>query len=365
MGFFIRGTGDSRTVLQHEKEIFKQYLLSTFCKELMGARGSGKPIIVDDKKFGGKGAGDTARYHFVPQYFGEGIEGQNAYITGNEKTIEEFFMDIRVDQVAQAFKSKGKVTDLRTIIDLRAEFKDQLANWFRLRTENDIISALTGYTTDGVTKLEGSARNSTALVKGEGRCFRPHKSSGGFETVTVAANATSNNSLIAALSEGDVMNTEILDELQSLAKTANDKYPIKPVKTKDGREMYVLVLHPRAAIALRKDERWEKRALSLFQSSRSLDNDPIATGAIGVWENLIIKEANYIDTYTASGKTMARNLLLGADACLMAYAQTIDYTEQMQDYNRLMGVAADEIRGMKKFCFDDVDLNIAQVPCLI
>jgi hypothetical protein len=30
-----------------------------------------------------------------------------------------------------------------------------------------------------------------------------------------------------------------------------------------------------------------------------------------------------------------------------------------------MGVAADEIRGVKKLDFDGIDLNIAQVPCAI
>jgi hypothetical protein len=63
--------------------------------------------------------------------------------------------------------------------------------------------------------------------------------------------------------------------------------------------------------------------------------------------------------------TIARNLLLGADAAVMAYAQTLNYMEKKFDYDREMGVAADEIRGIKKLDYDGVDLNIAQVPCAI
>ena len=49
----------------------------------------------------------------------------------------------------------------------------------------------------------------------------------------------------------------------------------------------------------------------------------------------------------------------------MAWAQTLNYVEKKFDYDREMGVAADEIRGVKKLDFDGVDLNIAQVPCAI
>lgn len=364
MAYFIRGTGDPRTPLQHQREIFKEYILSCFFKELVGKRGSGKPIIIDEAQFGGRGAGDTARFHFVPQVYGEGIEGQNASITGNEDVIEEFSMDIRVDQIAKAFKSKGKVTKLRTIIPLRDEFKTQLSNWFRWRTELDMVSALTGYTTDGVTKLEGAARDSTPLVVGEGRCFRPDYASSKFTTVEVSEANSTNAALLSAFAAGDIMNTEILDNLQNLAKTAG-KYPMKPIRLKDGNEYYMLVLHPKAAVQLRQDARWEKRALATYNGAKTLESDPIATGAMGVWEKIIVKEADHISTATNGTLTIARNLLLGADAALMAYAQTLDYNEDMHDYKRIFGVAADEIRGFKKLQFDGVDLNIAQVPCVI
>lgn len=366
MAYFIRGTGDPRTPLEHERDIFKQYLLGTFFSNMMGKRNSGKPIIVDDKSFRGTGAGDTKRYHFIPQVYGEGIEGQNKSVTGNEDTIDEFYTDIRVDQVAKAFKTKGKVTNLRAIVPIRSEFKSQLINWYKWRTENDIISALTGYTTDGVVKLAGAARNTTPLVKGEGRCFRPDYADSKFTTVNVSEANSTNAALLRDIVAGDIMNTEILDNLQYLAKSAG-KYPMKPMRLKNGNEYYVLVLHPKAAIQLRQDAEWRKRALANYEGCRSLEGDPIATGMMGVWEKIIVKEADYITTASnaAGDKTIARNLLLGADASVIAYAQTTDYTEEWTDYKRIYGVCADEIRGFKKLDFNGVDLNIAQVPCAI
>lgn len=367
MAYFIRGTEDPRTPLIHNRDIFKQYILNTFFHNMIGGRGSGKPIVMDGKQFDGRGSGDTVRYHFVPQVFGDGIEGQNASITGNEDTIEEYYMDIRVDQIAKAFKYKGKkLTQMRTVVPLREEFKNQLANWFTWRTELDMISAMTGYTIDGVTKLSDKERNTTPLVNGEGRCFRPDYASDKFSTVSVSEADSTNEALAADMTEDDVMNTEILDNLQSLAKTAG-KYPMKPIKLKDGNEYYMLVLHPKAAIQLRQDPRWEKRVLASYNGTKALESDPIATGAMGVWEKIIVKEADYIDVYKSDDIDfgIAHNILLGADAVLMAYAQTLEYTEEEFDYKRFWGVAADEVRGIKKLAFDGIDLNIAQVPCAI
>ena len=375
MAYFIRGTGDPRTPLEHEKSIFREYLTGTFFNTLLGQRGSGKPIIVNSDKFKGKGNGDSIRYHFVPQYKGPGIRGQNKSVTGNEKTIDEFYTDVRVDQITQAFKTKGKVTELRSIIPIRDEFKTQLVNWFKMVTEWDMVAALTGYMTDGVEFLDGYTINEDGiinitgdaytkpLVNGKGRCFRSDFASNKFTTVDVAPENSSNEALLADMTANDIMSTAVLDNLQMRCKQANTKYAMKPIRMKDGNEYYMLLLEPRAALQLRQDERWVKRQLSNYQGIKTLENDPVATGAMGTWEKIIVKEADHITTCSApdGSKTIARNLLLGSDAAVMGYAQTLDYTEEYTDYKRIFGVAADEIRGIKKLDFNGVDLNIAQV----
>lgn len=360
MAYFIRDTGSNLTPVQHSFEIFKQYSLNNYFSTLTGRRGSGNPIIVDDSLFKGKGAGDVGRYHFIPQYEGEGIDGQNPSITGNEKSLDEFYMDLRIDQVAQAFKKKGKMTDMRTIWNYREEFRNQLAEWFRDRTEKDIVDALTGYITDGVTRTT----DTTKLVNGSGRCFRVDNTGSTYTLVETDANGASDESLKTNMAATDKMNTYALDELQSLAKTAG-KYPMKPVRARNNEEYYILVLHPRAAIELRRDERWEKRAIASLTGRGSLESDPIATGAIGVWEHIIVKEAEKIKTVSGDGFKVARNLLLGAEAAVLAYGQTLDYKEESRDYGREMGVAADEIRGCRKLVFDGCDMNVMQVPCAI
>lgn len=366
MNFLIRDRDSALTPLQHSLNIFKQYILNNKFSHMIGKRGSGKPIITDSSLFQGKHAGDVGRYHFIPQVFGDGIEGQDVDILGNEDVIQEFYMDLRIDQIAKAFAKKGKMTTKRLIWDFRDEAKNQLSNWFKWKTENDLADALTGIITDGVTRLTGSALNTTPLVTGNGRCIAPDYTNGAFSTQLIDGANTSNNDLLTTLTNDDAMNTYILDELQDFAKTANE-IPITPVRMEDGVERYTLILHPKAAIALRRDERWEKRALQSMAQNNSLMNDPIAKGCMGIWENIVVREADYVRTATnaAGTLTIARNLLLGSDAAILAYAQNMDYSEELLDHKRKISIAADEIRGCRKLTFNGLDMNVAQVPCAI
>lgn len=367
MAYFIRGTGEAVTPLKHSFDIFQQYTSQLYFKSLMGKKGSGKPIIVDDKVFKGRDSGDVGRFHFIPLFRGKGIRGQNKSVIGNENTLDEFYMDLRIDQITQAFAKKGKMTTKRMIWDFREEAKNQLAEWFRTQTELDIVDTLSGFNTDGATYVDGAAAETLDAVNGDHRCLRVDYANSKFDTVEVSSANSDAASLLGALTGDDIMNTAILDVLQDFAKTADAKYAMRPVRCKNGEEYYILVLHPKAAIDLRRDERWEKRALASMTGRGSLEGDPIATGSIGVWEHIIVKEAQFIKTHTnaAGSLTIARNLLLGAEAAVMAYGQTLDYTEELLDHRRVISDAADEIRGIRKCTFDGVDLNIAQIPCAI
>ena len=367
MAYFIRGTGQAVTPLQHSLDIYRAYMTNMFFTNMMGKKGSGKPIIVDDSVFQGRQAGDVGRFHFIPQFRGKGIRGQNASVIGNENTIDEFYMDLRIDQITQAFAKKGKMTTKRMIWDFRDEAKRQLAEWFRTATELDIIDSLSGFNTDGATYVEGEAAKTHDAVTGDHRCLRVDYADSKFGTVEVTSANSDAASLLSAFNSSDIMNTAILDELQDFAKTADSKYAMRPIRSKNGEEYYMLVLHPKAAIDLRRDSRWEKRALASMTGRGSLEGDPIATGAIGVWEHIIVKEAQFIKTHTndAGSLPFARNLLLGAEAAVMAYGQHLDYTEELLDHRRIISDAADEIRGIRKVTFDGCDLNIAQIPCVV
>jgi len=365
MACFIRGTDDDRTPVQHSNDIFEQYLKNFSLLPLMGSKDSGRPIITDDTLKGKPG--DTVVYHFIPQNDDDGIVGQNKTITGNESTLDEMTDSFKLEYVAKAFKKKGQLTDKRIIWDFRKQAKNQLANWYKARSEVWMFDALTGLITNGLDYITGYnpktglGGDGVALVNGEGRCVR---ADGANSWATVAAASSTNTALLAAMDTTDVMNTYLLDELSRLAVEGNGTYAIAPYKlNSNGEEMYVLIMSKQAARTLRQDSRFEKYAVARITSGISAEKDPIISKAMGIWGNLILMETSRIRKFqnTDGTKVFSRNLLLGANAAALCYAQTLDYREELSDYGNQLGMCADEIRAQKKLVFDGVDQGVMQV----
>jgi len=366
MAHFIRDTGSDLTPLQHSMDIFKEYLKMNPYAGRMGKKGSGKIIIVDSSEFQGRSAGDTARFHFIPQNKTDGIYGQNADVLGNEDVIDEYSMDMKIDQVTKAFAKKGKMTDIRAIWDFRTEAKQQLIKWFADKHAYWIAMALTGYISDGFTFVS-DPRNAD-VVSGTGRIV---VAKGATSFQILADTYSSEADLLAdydgaggTLATTDKMNTYLLDELEIIAKEGNPDYRVRPVRSdSNGSEYFVLDLSLAAYRDLKQDTRFNAKLVSLNDASLDVNKDTFAKGALGVWNNIIITKNEFVYKFKndAGTETYARNLLMGADAMVMGYAQTQDYTEELLDHKRKMSVASDEISGRKKITFNGVDLNVIQV----
>lgn len=366
MAEFIVGTGSAVTPIQHSNTIFQNYLTQMSLSGLMGKKGSNQPIIVDDELSGKPG--DTLRYHFIPQNDGEPIIGQNATILGNEESLDEYTMDLTIDQMAKAFRKKGKMTDKRIIWKFRDEAKTQLTNWWAQTSENLLFWALTGWvsgtpsTTFAALKTTmASSTATTDLVTGAGRCI---KAVGANSSTEVTAANSDNTALYtgggAAVATSDVISPRLIEDAVVMAKTSGT-YKVRPIRVgKNNEEFFILMLHTRVARDLRFHPDWQAKALSCAQCG--LGDDPIATGSLGVWNNVIVKESERVVRFGVSGTHMiARNLLLGADAAVLGWAQRLDYTEELIDHKRILSMASDEIRGQKKLTFNSVDTGVCQV----
>ncbi len=350
MAEFIRGTSSSLTPTQHSMEIFKNYLKQMSLKGLFGAKGSGKPIILDNKLKAQPG--DTIRYHYIPQDETAGITGQNATILGNETSLDEYYFDLTVDQEAKAYRKKGKMTDQRIIWKFREETKLQLQNWWASRSEDMLIQALDGRMV-GMTYTYAAT---TDLVTGTGRCIRA--STGNGSAAVTAANSD-DTALIAAMTVNDKMSCRLIEDAVIMARTAGT-YKVRPVKVgPNDEEFFILLISLKAARDLRFSADWQNHAYSVIE--RGIGDDPIATGALGIWDNVIIRSSERILEIGTTGTQYARNLLLGADACVLGWVQTLDYTEELIDHKRILSMAADEIRGQTKVTYNSNDAGVVQV----
>jgi len=361
--FVIRGADSALTPIQHSTNIFHSYLAQMILAPYIGKRGSGKPIIVDDTLK--KGRGESVRFHFIPQNVTDGILGQNASIRANTESLDEYYVDLTVDQMTKAFASKGKMTEQRMIWEFRTEATQQLTNWWAEQTERLLLLAGAGFVSGMPTDVGAYAlytryydpTNTTDAVTGAGRCIR---ASGITASAQMSAANSDNTALYAAMTVNDKMSPKLITDA-SLMATFGGTYRISPIRVgPNGEKFYVLFVHKYAARDLREHPDWQNRVIGLAE--KGLDNDPIATGALGVWDNVIVKSSELLPTFGLAGtKVFARNLLMGADAVALGWAQNLDYTEENDTFDNIMRVKADEIRGQRKITFNGCDMGVAQV----
>ena len=370
MAEFTKATGSSFTPVRHSKEIFNEVLkkLSWRKQGMMGKKGSGAAIIVDNRLRGQ--VGDTIRMEFIPHAYADPLRGQDVTILGNENTLEEFGIDVVIDELNFPFRSNGKMTKQRTIWDIRAEMKSQIVNHFTQYNEDTWFKVLSGLAWNNDDKTAWQSATATAdMVSGANRCIRADGANG-FASVT-AANSD-NTALVAAMNTSDKLSPRLIEEANVMvgsadatsndsASTATNTYLMQGIEEKtSGESVFCLYTSLQAARDLRFNSDWQNHSYSLAE--RGWESSPIARGALGTWDNTIVKKTQRIIKFLdGSSNLYSRNLLIGADAMCCAWAQSFQYTEEPVDHKRKLSVNGSEIRGEVKLAFNGVDTGVAQI----
>ena len=166
------------------------------------------------------------------------------------------------------------------------------------------------------------------------------------------------------LDSNDLFDLTWIDKAVTVAKTASPVF--RPIRI-DGKDKFVMFLHPYQVRDLRTSTttgQWldiQKAALSGNGSS----SNPIYTGALGEYNNVILHESTRIPTGNNSGTeitTVRRAVLCGAQAATIAFGQGFNgvdgakWTEKLFDYENQLGVSGALIFGLKKNVFNSSDL---------
>jgi N4-gp56 family major capsid protein len=352
MAEFVRDASSALTPTWHSDQIWRESLKSLSLTGMMGSKGSGMPIVLDPMLR--SEAGETINYHFVPFADKPAILGQDSTIKGNEYSFDEFKTSVTIDEVNFPFKRKGRMTKQRSILAVDNELRRQVTQHFREYNENRIFEELTGITVGTPSSTYTAAGDTTDRVNGAQRCIR----AGGTPGYTVVAEASTDNvALLSAMTTADTLTTSLIDRASVLARTSTP-YKMSQIRVgPNGEPYYILLISPEAAYDLRRDPDWKARMLSVGEAG--IESDPIAMGAMGVWNRVIVKESERIIKIVGSSETYARNLLLGADSLVLAWAQTLQTTEFIDDYGREYGVNGYEIRGETKLAYEDKTAGVS------
>lgn len=339
------GVNDSEAVKLWSKKLFREALNNTTMAADIGS-GSGSIIqLMDDTS---KGAGDRIRTILRMQLSGEGIQGDST-LEGQEEALITYTDDVVINQLRHAVRSKGNMSEQRIPFSVRNEARIGLQDWWADRFDTSIINQLSGNTAQTDTRYTG---NQAVTATDSTHEFRPNSKSSD-----------------ATLSAADTMSLTLLDSLVEKAETLS--VPIRPVMV-GGQPHYVLYMHPSQVTSLRTSTdtgQWLDIQKAAMQGGRVSDN-PIFTGALGVYNGVVLKKNNRIPLGVNGTSTVAntrRAIFAGAQAACIAFGRDhgpnqMTWVEELFDFQNQLGVSAGSVFGVKRTIFNSESFGCIVLP---
>jgi N4-gp56 family major capsid protein len=323
---------------------FREALKGTMFKRFLG---SGKGAVMTRLTELEKGAGDTIKYDLLMQMGNSGVTGDSR-MRDNEEALTYYQDSVKIDQLRNAHAFR-RMSQQRTLHDLRVDAKGNLADWFADRYDQYFFDYMGGNTSRVFAGNTGVAPDSDHFVV-----------SGDVTKSTVIATDE------ASLGSNDQFALADMDYCKEAAKTLTP--PIRPAQI-DGGEYYVVILHSYSVVDMRLDVAnsayltWPD--IQMYANKRGLSN-PIFDGSLGVYNNMIIFESTRVYSPTSN---VRRNLFLGAQAGVFAMGNAysklaqakmggdnlMSWFEEVDDYGNEIGIAVGSIFGMKATIFNSKD----------
>ena len=299
-----------------------------------------------------RGAGDNVTYDLSLQLKMKPIQG-DSNLRGNEENMRFASDNLFIDQLRGGVNTGGKMTQKRTLINLRETARARQSEWWsRLMDESFFIylSGARGANEDYIedTNFTGYAGNAFSAPDSM------HLLYGGSATSKATLEAT------------DKFSLALIDKAVSRASTMGGGtagIPAMQPVTIDGEEHYVLVIHPWQTYDLRTNAGtggW----LDIQKAAAAAEgrNNPMFKGGLGMYNNVIIHEhrgvIRFNDFGAGSNVNAARALFMGRQAAVVAYGKSgvdvdnrYDWTEELEDRGNQVVITTACMIGIKKTNF--------------
>jgi len=323
------GNASVHNVLRWSQQLTRETLDKTFFKRFAGTK---KDSIIRVHTDLVKDAGDTIKHDLRTQDRTDGRHGDSE-LSGFETALTFYQDSLKIDQLRKAHESRG-MSRQRTVHDLRAEARESLSTWWAWVFDSLMFAYLSGY---------------VGTVAANPECCLEVYGSGGFAGNTVRAPD--------AAHKYDPSATQILahiDGAKEKAKTVNPR--VEPTMV-GGKPYYVYVMHPYSATKLRTTVSASAVNWSTVQQEvgpRDASN-PIFTGALGIYNGVVLHESEFIPRVGATPYT--KNVFLGANAGAFALGNSrgggtstpgmFKWTEETRDHGNVQSIGSSCIFGIQ------------------
>lgn len=313
-------TGDTLTEKAWSKKAIKLGMERSYFEQ-NGYVGEDKNNIIIKYTELEKQKGDVI---YIPAYgelTGAGVSGDST-MEGQEEAVPFYDKSVTIDQIRNAVRIEGAMTEQRTSLELRQIGRDVLSDWLANKITEDTFDVLGGSPT----------------------------------RVIFGGDATTK----ATIEAGDYMTTTLLSKGQTIAEKNTPE--IKPV-TKGGASVFVCVCAPDSAYDLKvSDSVWGQ---AMREAMPRGDNNPLFKNAYGMWDGVVIQKHKYVTVSTVFGTSSnlagAENLFLGRGAGTWAFAKQKFWREKTFDYANSPGVCIGAIYGVVKLVFNSEDNGVITI----
>jgi N4-gp56 family major capsid protein len=323
-------TGNSISTANLRAELWRKQLMADARDLLFMQRfiGSSEQSMIQELTDLKKGKGDKINFGLGMKLSGSGVSGDSE-LEGNEEVMVDYEEDVSIDQIRNAVRLTGEMDEQKNCYNMRDSAKNRLADWIAERIDQEIMDKLCGKTTSTFANTPTAAAATRSIWAGG-------QSSTGDVTTAMK------------------MDTKVLDAAKQMAKLASPR--IRPLRI-NGKEHYVAILHPYDATNLRQDSVWNQAQREA--GVRGNDN-PIFSGALGIYNGIIVHEHEYVYR-TNDGDTsayVARNVLCGQQAGVIAWGKPVSWQEKSFDYGNKQGFSCGAIFGCLKPIFNSLDYGV-------
>lgn len=341
------GTNHPVAVKLWSRKLFREALKNTVASKFIGRDSNSVVTVKGDTQ---KGPGDRIRCTLRMQLSGQGIEGDGT-LEGNEEALTTYTDDLIINQLRHAVRSKGKMSEQRIPFSVREEARLGLQDWWTDRIDTVFFNQLCG------------VESADSKLRGHNTTVDAISSSDSAHTLwPVGISALTEASVVSA-SASTVFSLATIDGCVEKAKTITPM--IRPTIV-GGQKKYVIFIHPYQTYDLRTNAntgQWLDIQKAAMQGGQITKN-PIYTGALGEYNNVIIHEDSRVAEVTTSCR---RAIFCGAQAGLLGYGQIsangrMNWVEELFDFKNQLGVSAGQIWGMKKTRFNGLDFGTIVCP---
>lgn len=322
--------------------------------------GTSSNSIIQLKTETQKAAGDKITFGLRRQLIGDGVS-EHEILEGNEEALATYSDAIFINELAHAVRVKNEQTidAQRVPFSLRQEATDGLTDWYADRMSMAFFIQVAGFTAPQIA-FEGRTVTLKPVHYGHNTPIAPTSTRRVFADDAGGSGYDADEDLTSA----DVFELTLIDKAVEKAKLANPK--IRPVRV-NGQNMYVCYLHPTQVTSMRTTTSTGQWLDIQKAAQRRGSENPIFSGALGVYNNVVLREAEHVTPGVNSSTgaqitTVRRAILLGAQSAVAAFGKNKGPTrykrvEELFDYQRELGVSVQTIWGMKKTVYDSTDFG--------